>query len=55
MPKDTDRQSAGGSPAEHCVPSDDRAPRQDEALSVERHRKADGRLLILYRWVGKDG
>jgi hypothetical protein len=24
-------------------------------LALERYRKADGRLLILYRWTGEDG
>jgi hypothetical protein len=28
---------------------------RDWALSVERHRKADGRALIIYRWDGAGG
>jgi hypothetical protein len=55
MPEDTDRKSAGDPCVEHSAPPQDGEPRQDDVLSVERHRKADGRLLILYRWVGEDG
>jgi hypothetical protein len=44
------RKSAGDPHVKHSAPPDDGEPRQDDVLSVERHRKADGRLLILYKW-----
>jgi hypothetical protein len=48
MPGDTDRKPTGNPYAEHSAPIDDREPRLGDILSVERLRKADGRLLILY-------
>lgn len=35
---------------QRSAPPHDGGSRQDDVLSAERHRKADGRLLILYRW-----
>ncbi len=65
MPEHTDRGhtaqragpagSAGDPPVEGATPIDSGGPRREGVLSVERHRKADGRLLILYRWTGEDG
>jgi hypothetical protein len=68
MPEETDRGSAEDRPTPPGEPektdprsAEDRPtpprepPGRNGSLSVERHRKADGRLLILYRWVGADG
>lgn len=43
VPKETDRSSTDDSPPPPAEP-----PRRSGPLIVERHRKADGRLLILY-------
>jgi hypothetical protein len=48
MPEDTDPKPARDQPAERSAPIPDRNESRDDALSVERLRKADGRLLILY-------
>jgi hypothetical protein len=42
----------GSSPS---LPPPGEPSERDGPLNVERHRKADGRPLILYRWVGEDG
>ncbi len=62
MPDPTDRGhtvqragSAGDPPVESATPIDSGETRREGALAVERHRKADGRQLILYRWAGEDG
>ncbi len=49
MPQETDRGSA------EDRPPPPEPPERAGPLSVERRRKADGRLLILYKWVGEDG
>ncbi|HXA54836.1 MAG TPA: hypothetical protein VNV37_08175 [Solirubrobacteraceae bacterium] len=63
MPVDSDASERGGGAARGGG-ADPTAPRtaagerelqRDGVLSVERHRKADGRALLLYRWVDADG
>lgn len=51
MAEETERESAEDRP----VPPPVDPPRRCGPLAVEHHRKADGRLLILYKWVGEDG
>jgi hypothetical protein len=48
MPEDTDPKPVREPPVEHFSPTPDHNGSRDGVLSVERLRKADGRLLILY-------
>jgi hypothetical protein len=48
MPEGTDPKPTRTPPVKHSAPISDRNGSRDDALSVERLRKADGRLLILY-------
>jgi hypothetical protein len=53
MPEKIDRQAAASTPVERIAASDEGQCRED-VLSVERHHKEDGRLLILYKWIDSD-
>ncbi len=48
MPEGTDPKPTRTPPVKHSAPISDRNGGRDDVLSVERLRKADGRLLILY-------
>jgi len=57
MPEETDRRAPGEpfGPAAGSLPPVQSEVERRGPLAIERHAKADGRLLILYRWVGEDG
>jgi hypothetical protein len=58
MPVESDDASERGAGSHSQVPpagGGEPEPQRDGVLSVERHRKADGRTLLLYSWVDADG
>ncbi|HXB63354.1 MAG TPA: hypothetical protein VNV42_00615 [Solirubrobacteraceae bacterium] len=54
MSEGSDREPSGDPPGQPPA-ADRRGPTRELTLAAERHRKPDGRLLILYHWDGEDG